>query len=250
MNILFLDDSELTKPLLCTDPRAKHIIEVLKKGVKDSIRAGLASGSLGSIIIEKIDNSHIHFAYKHEKDAPSLYNLVLLLGMPRPIQAKRLVKDLASLGLRHIILCGTELGEKSYIDSNFFKNEEYKEAIIEGAVQAGNPRLAGIEKAWTLKKAILKLEESYPALKGSNAKKWALDPYRANINLGQVSFPQAHIDSPLVLAIGNERGWTENELACFEAYGFSFAALGNRILKTETAAVVAVSIALSRLALL
>jgi RsmE family RNA methyltransferase len=50
-----------------------------------------------------------------------------------------------------------------------------------------------------------------------------------------------------VLAIGSERGWTPAELDLLAARGFSFASLGDRILKTETAAVTAVAIALSKL---
>ena len=57
----------------------------------------------------------------------------------------------------------------------------------------------------------------------------------------------ARVDAPLVLAIGSERGWSETELDLLAGYGFAFARLGERILKSETAAVAAVCLALARL---
>jgi RsmE family RNA methyltransferase len=53
--------------------------------------------------------------------------------------------------------------------------------------------------------------------------------------------------TPVVLAIGTERGWTEAELGQFLESGFALCSLGDRILKTETAAAVAVSVVLAGL---
>lgn len=47
----------------------------------------------------------------------------------------------------------------------------------------------------------------------------------------------------VTLAIGPEGGWSENELKLSEAYAFVPVHLGNRTLRTETAAVAAVSLA-------
>ena len=47
----------------------------------------------------------------------------------------------------------------------------------------------------------------------------------------------------VTLAIGPEGGWSENEIKLAEIHGFVPVHLGNRILRTETAAVAAVSLA-------
>ena len=51
----------------------------------------------------------------------------------------------------------------------------------------------------------------------------------------------------LVLAIGPEGGWTNEELEFFEKSGWTSASLGGTILRAETAAITAVAIALSEL---
>ena len=50
---------------------------------------------------------------------------------------------------------------------------------------------------------------------------------------------------PLTLAIGPEGGWTQEELELFEQKGWLFAFLGPTILRTETAAIAALAIAIS-----
>jgi RsmE family RNA methyltransferase len=51
------------------------------------------------------------------------------------------------------------------------------------------------------------------------------------------------------MAIGSERGWSEREVALLTARGFAMCALGTRILKTETATVVAAALALQAMGL-
>ncbi|MBU0927194.1 MAG: 16S rRNA (uracil(1498)-N(3))-methyltransferase [Spirochaetes bacterium] len=251
MNMLFLDEAEIGVPLPPSDERVRHVRKVLKKGPGDSIAAGTPDGRLGAATIEARDGGAMSFAFSPEREAPALRPVVLLLGFPRPIQANRILKDLSSLGISRILLSGTELGEKSYFQSDFFKNREFRSALIEGAMQAGNPRLPEVGTAWTLARALDSLEppgiEAPPEMAGSPGRRWALDPYRAQATFGRALPLEAGDAAPLTLAIGSERGWTTAELDLLASRGFSFASLGDRILKTETAAVAAVSIALSRL---
>jgi RsmE family RNA methyltransferase len=237
--MLFLDEGEASSPLSSSDPRVRHILKVLKKGEGDQILAGTPDGAIGAARIESLDDAGMRFSFIPERSAPALQPITLLLGFPRPIQANRILKDLTSLGVGRIILSGTDLGEKSYFQSDFFKDKEYRQALIEGAQQAANPRLPMVETAWTLARALDTM--------GGNGGRWAFDPYRAGSNFGSVTLAPARVDAPLVLAIGSERGWSEAELDLLAGYGFAFARLGERILKSETAAVAAVCLALARL---
>jgi RsmE family RNA methyltransferase len=274
MNMLILDESEPGRPLPRSDRRVQHIARILKKQAGDEVLAGVAddgqgplSGQTGMARIDSWDGHQMAFSFQPRNLAPPLHPLTILLGFPRPIQANRILKDLASLGVARIILSGTELGEKSYFQSDFFRNREFRSALVEGAEQAANPRLPSVETAWTLARALQLLEP--PALIEASTR-WALDPYRQEGPLGTVltgdtvaldgtrgldrpslvDRPPLVAPPPLVLAIGSERGWTPAELDLMAAAGFRFAGLGERILKTETAAIAAAAIALARLGLM
>lgn len=276
MNMIILDESEPGRPLPRSDRRVQHIHRILKKQTGDTLLAGIAddgqsllAGQIGTALIDSWDGQQLVLTFQPHSPAPPLHPLSILLGFPRPIQANRILKDLASLGVARIILSGTELGERSYFQSDFFKNREFRTALVEGAEQAANPRLPKVETSWTLAGALKLLDD--PTLHAPPARldtprqpkapattRWALDPYRQEGLLGTMMAVDTVLTvdrdpsvstPPLVLAIGSERGWTPAELDLMAETGFRFAGLGERILKTETAAIAAAAIALARLGL-
>jgi len=225
MNMLFLDLAEIDSPLPRSDERVQHVLKVLKKGPGDELAAGTPDGMLGMARIEAWDGQAMRFSFRAEREAPPLRPITLLLGFPRPIQANRILKGLSSLGVGHIVLSGTELGEKSYFQSDFFKNREFRQALIEGAEQAANPRLPLVDTAWSLARALDALDAVHASSAAAPAsRRWAFDPYRAGSAFGAAALPAATADDPLVLAIGSERGWTPAELDLLAERGFGLPA--------------------------
>jgi RsmE family RNA methyltransferase len=54
----------------------------------------------------------------------------------------------------------------------------------------------------------------------------------------------------VVLAFGAERGWSAAERALLRESGFTFAHLGERVLRTETACLVAITLIRAKLGLI
>ncbi len=251
MNMLIIDGGADEFELAATSLKARHIVKILKKGPGDELLAGRTDGKVGTARIVAQDGLALRLRFSANDLADSLLPITLLLGFPRPIQAKRILKDLTSLGVAHIMLCGTELGEKSYQESDFFKNGEYRDALIEGAEQAANPRLPEVGSYWTLKRALDDLEKRYGAAGGQAGPRCCLDPYRGRLSLSAVAAQARRLpQEAFILAIGSERGWTDAELDLMAQSGFAFATLGRRILKSETASVAAVAVSLAGLGLL
>jgi 16S rRNA (uracil1498-N3)-methyltransferase len=247
VNILLLEDGEIGARLPRADRRWQHVKKILKKKPGDRMAAGLAcgprdaaEGRLGEAILRELGDEGLVLDFEAFPGAagvpPPLAPLRVLLGFPRPIQAARILKDLASLGAAEILLAGTELGEKSYLQSAFFKEEEYGRSLIEGAEQAGNPRLPEVRTYWTLARCLADLGDEAGA-------RLYLHPYGGAERLGAAR----RLDAPVTLAIGSERGWTGAETAMLEAAGFEPRSLGERVLKSETAALAAVALALAAL---
>ncbi len=247
MNILVLEESEIGVRLHRTDRRWAHVKKVLKKQPGERIAAGIACeahgparGRIGEAIIRELDDSGMVLDYEAFEgaagDPPELAPLRLVLGFPRPIQAARIFKDLASLGISEILLTGTELGEKSYLQSDFFKKRDFRPRLVEGAEQAGNPRLPKVSTHWSLARCLTQLGDE----PGSRR---FFHPYGEARLFGA----EEALDPPAILAVGSERGWTVRETALLEEAGFEKRSLGARILKSETAALSAVVLALAAL---
>lgn len=263
MNMLFVAGESVDAAREIAIPRAdrryEHILKVLKKAPGDEISAGSADGFLGMARILSVSDAEIRLSFRPEKPAEPLHPLRLILGFPRPIQANRILKDISSLGAAQIWLTVTELTEKSYMKSDIFANREFSSALIEGAEQAGNPRLPEVKTFWSLKRALDALDaldtnnaaekqglsELIPQFAASGTR-IALHPDSQAVPISALSL----LEKPVTLAIGSERGWTEQEAALLQHYGFTICSMGRRILKTETATVAAVSIILSKLNLL
>ena len=262
MNLLVLEPREVGIPLPRSDRRVEHTRKILKKGIGDTLAAGLCGGPdapcpLGTARVESWDGKRMVFSFSPEQEAPPLRPIRLVLGFPRPIQVARILKDLTSLGVSRILMAPTDLGEKSYKESTIFKEQDFLHPLLEGAEQAGNPRLPVAEALPSLSAALnalgsCRLGES----------RWALDPYRAEGLFGSLlsamgvgssvyggSEMAARAPGAFTLAVGSERGWTERELDTLGAADFRFASLGDRILRTETACTAAVSLSLAALGL-
>jgi 16S rRNA (uracil1498-N3)-methyltransferase len=237
MNMMLLSAGEIGSLIPRSDDRVRHVLRILKKGRGDEVLAGISDGRIGQARIESLEDSGAVFSFREGGSAEPLRNFALLLGLPRPIQANRILKDLTTLGISRVILCATDLGESSYADSGFYAERGWDRALREGASQAANPRLPEVSVHGSVREGLLILDAS-----ADGASRAALDLGEGIPRLSSMRFDA---DSGAAIAIGSERGWSDGERALLSAGGFPFASLGKRVLRTETAAILAAGICLS-----
>ncbi len=235
MNLILFEPEEIDQPLPKHDPRAVHILSILKSGEGDSLRAGVVNGRKGRLTILSAEGESLRFDFAPEDEPESLYPVELVIGAPRPLVTKRLLKDLSSLGLGKLLFTRTDLSEKSYLESGLWKNGEYRRHLYEGAEQAVSTRIPEV-------RLFPRLEACLEALQPAT-RRFVLDPTRGRLRIQDVPLDARHV----ALAIGPERGWTNGELDTFSRFGFEYLRLGDRILRTEAACLAASSILLSRL---
>ena len=137
MNICLFSKEEIDRPLELKDPRAQHIIKILHKKEGDSFTAGIIGGMSGSAVIDSIKEK-LTFTFTPESEEKKLHPLIMIIGFPRPIQLKRLLRDMAGLGVSAVHLTGTELVEKSYMSSTMSSPEAARQMLLDGTVQAGS----------------------------------------------------------------------------------------------------------------
>jgi len=278
VNIILFDPAEIGKPLSRRDERTIHLLKVLHKKSGDSFDAGIIGGNLGTGRIEavRLDGSLV-YSLELREEPPPRFPVRIAVGFPRPIQIRRLLRDLSNLGLEAVDLIGTELGEKSYRDTKLLTDGGARAALIEGAVQARDTRLPDLsvyssledwlaERPWDKPlpsvSSSLILPEAHPgsppAAEKSSRPRWsvyagsglsrsplliALDNVRPEGSLALLSA----LGQSLVLAVGSERGWSDKEREDLEGAGFLRLSMGERALRTETACVAAAVLALEKI---
>src|SRR5574344_1027946 len=167
MNICLFTPEEIEKPLNIRDERAQHILKILHKKEGDTFAAGIIGGKAGTATITSIETHTVtkgerkefeegtlSFSFTAETDGKLLHPLIMLIGFPRPIQLKRLLRDMAGLGVTAVYLTGTELGEKSYLESDLATTDSGYQMLLEGTEQAASTHIPALIKTATLSECI------------------------------------------------------------------------------------------------
>ena len=260
MNICLFTSEEIKNPLPKKDERAQHIVKVLHKKVGDTFDAGIIGGAAGIATITGIsEDGEISFSFEPKSAGKKLYPLTLIIGFPRPIQLRRLLRDVAGLGVQRVFLCGTDLTEKSYLDSNVVSDGSAYKMLLDGTAQAASTHVPLLEVAKSLDELLKNTDsKKNPRISADShrfemtdwerASKIALDNRRSSSSLHD--FLEHEAAHSVVAAIGSERGWTDRERDLLESAGFFLCSMGSRILRTETAATVASSIILDAMGFL
>lgn len=229
--ILFEPDELKGDTVILSGARAAHILTVLHGEVGQSLKVGMIDGLAGTGVVTAIEPGATpqasRLAVKVSLIAPSPRPWIdLILAPPRPRVLKRLLPQLATLGVGTIVLVGAKKVEKDFWGATLLKEEIYRPLLVEGLVQAGTTILPRIEVRRNMRSFLSdELETMFPtelrliAHPGGKGTCREMKPAGAR---------------PL-LAVGPEGGWTDEEVARFEARGFSRYSLGERILRTDTA---------------
>ena len=239
MNIILFEKLPQDGLIPASDERAKHILGVLKLKQGDTFRMGIINESEGEAEVLGSDDEGVRISYTPET-VPVLYPVTLLCAQVRPICMKRILREAVSLGVKRIILCGSDTGEKSYLSSNLYKTGEYKEYLLDGAMQSAHAGMSEVLFNNTADGAVKTVREIC-----SEADLIMLD----NV-VGAVPLSTSEVGKEAVLAIGPERGWSDRERNLFIKAGFRPMLLGSRVLRTETACSAGVAVLLSRMGLL
>ena len=244
MNLILFEPHEIGKPLPKRDERAVHLLKVLRKKEGDDFDAGIFEVGIGNGKIEKKNaDGSLDFSLDINTPPPPRLPIRIAVGFPRPIQIRRLLRDLSSLGVEAIDLVSTDLGEKSYRDTKLLNDGGAHAALVEGAVQSRDVTIPALNVFASLDRWL----GERPRESGETLL-IAADNVRPAGSMSQIPAPQKDTGKGgAVLAIGPERGWSDRERGLLEAAGFLRLSMGSRALRTETACVAAVVLTLEKI---
>jgi len=221
--------------------RAEHVLNVLHGEVGQALKTGVVDGPVGTSVITSVATDPPQVTVVCTHDSPSLAPWVdLVLAPPRPRVMKRLLPQLAALGVGRIVLVGAKKVEKDFWGATLLKPENYRPLLVDGLMQCGTSALPTLAVRRNFRAFVRdELDALFPT-----ANRLVAHPYAEG---GATRTASEHRprrtpfdglrDARLLLAIGPEGGWTDAEVALLEEHGFARYSLGSRILRTDTATV-------------
>jgi RsmE family RNA methyltransferase len=231
MNLILFDQPFEQARLEPGDPRGEHILKVLRAEPGTKVFVGFANGPRARAKVSAIgEDGHILLEVIDTEAAPAPLPIRLLIGLPRPHTARRILFEASSMGVFEIHFFESERGEPSYARSALWTSDEWKERIWLGAEQSFGTHLPEVLIHPDLQSAISHL--------GAEGARIALDNYESAASLDQ-SVPSGAKSA--MLALGAERGWSPNERDTFRRNGWKLAHLGPHVLRSETACTAAIA---------
>lgn len=234
MNRILYERSELREGrVVLGDDRAVHIRTVLKSGVGDVLKTGEVNGPVSSGEIVEICGEKVCLKIC-EGAVPPRPGTDLLLALPRPKVLNRLLPQIAALGVDRLILCNASKVERYYFDTHVLDDHHLRLRLLEGLTQCGDTCLPSVRVVRELHHFL----EDEAADLFASADRFVLHP-GGGVSLLKVPRKK----NRTVLAIGPEGGWQESEVEKFQEKGFQRVSLRDRILRSDTAAIAALAVA-------
>lgn len=226
MNLLLLEDADFVAAdrVVLRDRRLRHMQEVHRAEVGDSLRVGRIGGLLGSAELLRLEAHEAELRITLDSAPPAKLPLTLLLALPRPKMLRRVFQTVATMGVPKVILLNSYRVEKSFWQTPFLEPQAIREQLILGLEQARDSVLPEIVIEKRFKPFV---EDRLPQL--------------AQGTLGLVGHPgnfpacPRAVTGQVTLAIGPEGGWIPYEVDLLTKAGLQPVQLGERILRVETA---------------
>ncbi len=221
----------VNEPLILDEAATHHLARVLRAEVGEAITVFNGQGGEYHGVIAGISKKAVTVALStfDPRECESPVEMVLGQGIARGEKMDFIIQKAVELGVSKIVPLQTERGNVHLSADRMEKrHQHWQSVLISACEQCGRNRLPTLLPAMNL--------NAFLAEKQADLQ-FVLSPHAST----QLSFTGLKPRSVAIL-IGPEGGLSANEIAQAERHHFSALALGPRVLRTETAALVALSV--------
>jgi 16S rRNA (uracil1498-N3)-methyltransferase len=215
-----------------TGVHADHLVRVLRARVGQEFDI-VAGAAVRRARITKIADDRVDFELGEEIPAATVGNLTLLLAIFKFDRMEWAIEKCTELGVKRIVPVIARRTDAHLASASGKRVERWRRLAMQASEQSRRSQPPEITEPIKLREAI-----STPG-----TLRIVLSESEKQIRLSDLVGDQ--VAGEMLLAIGPEGGWTDDELQLFQREGWTSASLGSTILRAETAAIAAVAIAMS-----
>lgn len=215
------------------DAQAAHLARVLRArpGQEFDIVAG---GFVRRGVIESVSDTAVQFLLREQIETSSPLPLIIGLSIVRFERMEWAIEKLTELGVGKIVPLVAQRSEKHLVQAATKRAERWRKIARESAQQSRRSDIPEISGP---------TQPTHWAKESSHGLRILLSEEEMSRTLAQCLRAEPLHDAPeIFVAIGPEGGWTSAEIDLFGKQGWKPVTIGPRILRTETAAIAAVSI--------
>jgi 16S rRNA (uracil1498-N3)-methyltransferase len=213
-----------------TGTNAAHLARVLRARVGqefDIVAGGVVRhGTITSVTIDRVE-----FSLSEVVDTEAATDISMLLAIFKFDRFEWAIEKCTELGVAKIIPVIARRTDAHLAQAAQKRVERWRRIAVEASQQSRRTSAPEIVDPLKLKEAVT-LSFTTKVLLSENEKKSLLRDLLSD-----------EIELPLVLAVGPEGGWSDEEVKLFESSGWRSASIGETILRAETAAIAAIAVA-------
>lgn len=220
--------------VVLVEPQAHQISQVLRLRPQTPITLLDNNGWAYTVTLTEVNKRLVRgrvTAHTPAPGEPATY-LTLYLGLLKADKFEWVLQKGTEIGVSCFVPLITERSVVQTVSPN--KQARWERILTEAAEQSGRGRIPELLIPLSFADALAALPPN--AL--------ALIPYEQEKSITLRAAMAAPSSRPLALFIGPEGGWSENEISLAQGHGVVPVSLGPRILRAETAAVVAAALTL------
>jgi 16S rRNA (uracil1498-N3)-methyltransferase len=214
---------------------ADHLVRVLRTRVGEEFDI-VSETTVRRGRVTSLRDGRVEFELAEEVSAARLPVVTIVLAIFKFDRMEWAIEKCTELGVSRIIPLISSRTDSHLTAASAKRTERWRRIALQASEQSRRTSPPEITSPIKLSQALTLGDGNRILLSESEENTL----FRDALNLAD---PEAGI----VLAIGPEGGWTENELQSFQQAGWIAASLGNTILRAETAAIAATAVAMSAL---
>jgi 16S rRNA (uracil1498-N3)-methyltransferase len=212
---------------------AHHLARVLRAQIGQGMDL-IAGGVVRRGVITSVRDDRIEFELAEEVAASVLPDVSLLLAIFKFDRLEWAIEKCTELGVRRIVPVIARRTDTHLAAAASKRLERWQRLVQQASEQSRRVDVPEVSHPVKLKDAVHQAATLRLLLAEIEKQQSLHDALEAN-----------RTSQSLLLAVGPEGGWTEDEIALFTGQGWISTSLGETILRAETAAIAATAIAFS-----